>query len=247
MHELSGVAFGDGVARLIVAAEGSTKDVVDCDPFVNNLAFSSISHRKMAPTVAEILEDYVHKPELLERIAYREGEFPLEVVAPNPGWAEVFNTLKERIIAALGETAVAVHHTGSTSVPDLPAKDIIDIDLVVKDSADEPAYVDGLQQAGFKFLLREAHWHQHRFFYAYDPVAVNLHVWSPDSPEVARHQIFRDHLLRSPEDKALYRQAKELAASETRNGGGSMQDYNEHKEATIRQILRNAFKELGYI
>ena len=199
------------------------------------------------PTVAELLQDSVFQPELVERIAVREYPVPVEVVPPNPAWAEVFNTLKDRIVAALGDTAVAVNHAGSTSVPDLPAKDIIDIDLVVKDSADEAAYVDKLEQAGFRFLLREPHWHQHRFFYAYKPHAVNLHVWSPDSPEVARHQIFRERLIRFPEDKVLYREAKELAASQTRGDGGDMQDYNYRKEETIRQILKNAFKELGYI
>ena len=202
----------------------------------------------MAPTVAELLEDYVHQPGLVERIAFREREPPVEIVAPqNAGWAAAFDALENRIVAALGDTAVAVHHTGSTSVPDLPAKDIIDIDLVVKDAADEAAYVDKLEQAGFKFILREPAWHQHRFFYTYSPRAVNLHVWSPDSPEVARHQIFKERLLRSPEDKALYREAKELAASQTRADGGKVQDYNYRKEETIQQILRNAFKELGYM
>lgn len=201
----------------------------------------------MAPLVSDILEEYVHQPEFVERITYREREQPIEIVAPNPGWAEVFETLKTRIVAAIGDTAVAVHHTGSTSVPALPAKDIIDIDLVVKDSADESSYVDQLEKAGFKFLLRERRWHQHRFFYAYDPHAVNLHVWSPDSPEVARHQIFRERLLNSPEDKALYLKAKELASRQTKDDGGLALDYNLRKEETIRQILKNAFEELGYI
>lgn len=200
------------------------------------------------PTVAELVEPYVHRPELVERIAFREHEPPVEIIAPNAqDWAEAFNALRNRIIAALGDTAVEVHHTGSTSIPDLPAKDIIDIDLVVKDSTDEASYVHKLEQAGFKFTLREPAWHQHRFFYTYDPRAVNLHVWSPDSPEVARHQIFKERLLRSSEDLARYREAKELAASQTRADGGVVQDYNYRKEETIRQILRNAFKELGYI
>lgn len=201
----------------------------------------------MAPLVTDILKPYEHQPELVEHIAHRESPAPVEVVAPKARWAEDFNTLKGRIIAALGDTAVAVHHTGSTSVPDLPAKDVIDIDLVVRDSSDESAYVDKLEHAGFKFLLREPHWHQHRFFYAYKPLVVNLHVWSPDSPEVARHQIFRERLLRCPEDKALYFQAKELAARQTRETGGVTQDYNMRKENTIRRILNNAFRELGYI
>lgn len=201
----------------------------------------------MAPLVADILKDYEHQPELVERIAYRDHEPPVEIIAPRAHWATDFEELKRGLTAALGDTAVAIHHTGSTSVPGLPAKDIIDIDLVVRDSSDESAYVDKIEQAGFKFLLREPHWHHHRFFYTYKPLAVNLHVWSPDSPEVARHQIFRERLLRCPEDKALYREAKELAARQTREEGGVIVDYNLRKENTIRQILNNAFKELGYI
>jgi GrpB-like predicted nucleotidyltransferase (UPF0157 family) len=204
----------------------------------------------MAPPVEDILKDYVHQPLFVERIAFRDHELPVQIVAPNPAWAEVFKTLKARIVAALGDTAVEVHHTGSTSVPDLPAKDIIDIDLVVKDSADESAYADKLEDAGFKFLLREPRWHQHRFFYAeyaYLPHVVNLHVWSPDCAEVARHQIFRERLLSCPEDKALYVEAKNAAAQQTREQEGNLLDYNMRKEETIKRILRNAFEELGYI
>lgn len=203
----------------------------------------------MAPTVEDILKIYVQQPLLVDRIAFRDQELPVQIVAPNPAWAEVFNTIKAQIVTALGDTAVEVHHTGSTSVPDLPAKDVIDIDLVVKDSTDESAYADKLEAAGFKFLLREPHWHQHRFFYAeyaYLPHVVNLHVWSPDCAEVARHRIFRERLLNCPEDKALYIEAKELSARQTRDDGGGVLEYNMRKEETIQRILQNAFKELGY-
>ncbi|KAG9660663.1 UPF0157-domain-containing protein, partial [Aureobasidium melanogenum] len=201
----------------------------------------------MSPPIAEILKDSQDQPELVQRIAFRESQPPLEVIAYNPAWPKIFLEIKERITTALGETIVAVHHTGSTSVPGLPAKNIIDIDLVVRDSTNEAEYVDKLESAGFKFLLREPHWHEHRFFYTYQPYAVNLHVWSPDCPEVVRHQIFRQRLLDCPEDMALYLKAKQLAASQIREHGGDMADYNLLKENTIRQILRNAFKDLGYI
>ncbi|CAD0093048.1 unnamed protein product [Aureobasidium mustum] len=201
----------------------------------------------MTPPIAEILKDSEYKPELVQRIAFRTSQPNLEVVPYDPTWPSVFTSIKTRILTALGSTALAVHHTGSTSIPNLPAKNIIDIDLVVKDSTDEDAYVSRLEAAGFKFLLREPHWHQHRFFYTYEPCAVNLHVWSPESPEVVRHQIFRQQLLDCPEDMAMYLRAKELAASQIKENGGLMQDYNLLKEDTIRQILRNAFKDLGYI
>lgn len=200
------------------------------------------------PTIAEIIKDSEFKPELVQRIAFRSSQPTLEVVPYNPQWPVVFASIKQQIVTALGEEiAVAVHHTGSTSIPDLPAKPIIDIDLVVRDITNEAEYVAPLEAAGFKFLLREPHWHGHRFFYTYEPCAVNLHVWGPDSPEVVRHQIFRNRILENAEDKTLYVKAKQLAAAQIGEKGGNMQDYNELKEDTIRVILGNAFRELGYI
>jgi len=200
------------------------------------------------PTIAEIIQDTEVKPELVERIAFRDTQPTLEVVPYNPKWPEIFASIKQQIITALdNDTVVAVHHTGSTSIPDLPAKPIIDIDLVVRDINAESEYVSQLETAGFKFLLREPHWHGHRFFYAYVPYAVNLHVWGPDSPEVVRHQIFRKRILGNKEDKAAYVKAKMMAAEQIGKNGGDMQDYNDLKEDTIRKILRNAFRELGYI
>jgi GrpB-like predicted nucleotidyltransferase (UPF0157 family) len=205
-------------------------------------------HHNMAPpSVAEILKDSEFIPELVERISVRKTKQPVELVPPNPAWAERFLSLKERIVSTLGNQAVAVNHVGSTSVPDLPAKDVIDIDLVVADITNEDSYVAQLESQGFHFLLREPHWHQHRFFYAEEPYFVNLHVWGLDCPEVERHRIFRDWLRRCPEDKAAYREAKELSSQQTQATGGDTQDYNWGKEAVIRRILRNAFRDLGYL
>lgn len=201
----------------------------------------------MAPSMAEILKDSEFLPELVERISVRKNKQPVEIVPPNPAWADRFSSLKERIVSALGDQAVTVNHVGSTSVADLPAKDVIDIDLVVADIENEESYVAKLESQGFHFLLREPHWHQHRFFYAEEPYFVNLHVWGLECPEVERHRIFRDWLRRCPEDKAAYREVKELAAQQTRETDGDTQDYNTRKETVIREILRNAFRDLGYL
>ena len=197
--------------------------------------------------MAEILKDFEYNEELVERISVRKSKQPVKIVPSNPAWPERFASLKERIVSTLGDQTVAINHVGSTSVADLPAKDVIDIDLVVADITNEDSYVAKLESQGFNFLLREPHWHQHRFFYAEEPCFVNLHVWGLDCPEVERHRIFRDWLRRSPEDKAAYREVKESAAAATRETGGDTQDYNERKEAVIRRILRNAFSDLGYL
>jgi hypothetical protein len=64
----------------------------------------------------------------------------------------------------LGCQALQIEHIGSTAVPSLAAKPIIDILLVVADSSDEPAYVAILEFAGYFLRIREPNWHEHRMF-----------------------------------------------------------------------------------
>jgi GrpB-like predicted nucleotidyltransferase (UPF0157 family) len=175
----------------------------------------------------------------------------MAIVEPNPAWPQRFLDTKLRIEAVLGSTALAILHAGSTSVPGLPAKDVIDIDLVVKDIADEDSYVEALERVDFLFLFREPAWHQHRFFVdegdrpgAYP---IHLHVFGPDCPEVERHRIFRDRLLQSPEDLQLYATVKRESAAASAAAGETMQEYTQRKGKTVLDILDRAFRDLGYI
>ncbi|KAJ5649513.1 uncharacterized protein N7484_003236 [Penicillium longicatenatum] len=203
----------------------------------------------MPATVAQIIEPFVDKPEFLERIAFRTVKPPITIVEPNPEWPQRFEAVKERIQKALGSLILDIAHVGSTSVSGLPAKDIIDVDLTLNDATDEFSYVKPLEGAGFRFLLREPRWYQHRFFVENWPKAyhVNLHVWGLDSPEVARHRIFRDWLLKTPADRELYAKVKREAAEQTVIAGDSLVEYNQRKEKTIQKILERAFRDLGYI
>jgi GrpB-like predicted nucleotidyltransferase (UPF0157 family) len=90
----------------------------------------------------------------VQRISHRPPRV-IEMVEPNPKWPSSFVLIAQRIQAALGGRALAIEHVGSTSVPDLPAKDAIDIDLVVADPTAEGDYVRDLEDAGFQFLYRE--------------------------------------------------------------------------------------------
>lgn len=198
------------------------------------------------PSLEALLKDYDFDPSRLIRISQRKFKADLAIVEPDPSWPQKFDLLKERIQSALGPVALNVSHVGSTSIPGLPAKDVIDIDLTVKDVTDEESYVAPLEAAGFHFLVKEPHWHEHRFFCAYEPHA-NLHVWGPDSPEVERHRIFTDWLKRNDADKELYAKTKRAAAEESVKGGETVMEYNKRKENVIREILVRAFKDLGYI
>lgn len=170
----------------------------------------------------------------------------LQVVAADPLWPETYRMLAAMITDVLGDVAVGVEHVGSTSVPGLPAKPVIDIDLTVRDSRDEPSYVPALEQRGFVLVVREPWWYEHRCLRREDP-SCNLHVFSPDCAETERHLIFRDWLRSHPEDCSLYAATKTAAATETQATGGHVMDYNARKERVLRQIYRRAFDALGLI
>ena len=103
-------------------------------------------------------------------------------------------------------------HVGSTSVPGLAAKPLIDINLVVADTTDEGAYVPKLEASGYVLRVREPDWYEHRMLRGHDP-PVNLHVFPPGCEEVERMLVFRDRLRSNAEDRELYERTKrELAA-----------------------------------
>lgn len=203
----------------------------------------------MPVTVEQLLMLQEFNPESMERIAFRTVKPPITIVEPNPEWPQRYEEVKERIQKALGPFILDISHFGSTSVPGLQAKDIIDVDLTLEDVKDEDSYVKPLEEAGFRFLLRQSLGDQHRFFVEDWPKAyhVNVHVWGPDSPEVARHLIFRDYLRKTPADVELYAKVKREAAEQTVLAGDSLTEYTKRKEKTIQEILGRAFRDLGYI
>ena len=102
------------------------------------------------------------QPEFLIPPVRIDGQVSL--AEPDPAWANWYVREEDRIRHALGERAVQIEHVGSTSVPGLAAKPVIDIVLVVTDSADEATYVPDLETAGYRLKHREPSWHEHRFF-----------------------------------------------------------------------------------
>lgn len=157
----------------------------------------------------------------------------ITLVAYDPAWPELFRRERDRIIGALGDRALLVEHTGSTSVPGLAAKPIIDIALGVRDSADEPAYVPALESAGYVLRIREPDWHEHRMLKGRDP-EVNLHVHTTGCPEIDRMLIFRDRLRADAGERLLYERAKrELAERDWKY----VQNYADAKTRVIEEII----------
>jgi GrpB-like predicted nucleotidyltransferase (UPF0157 family) len=170
----------------------------------------------------------------------------VEVVDPDPRWPAVYVAVADRIRKTLGARALGVEHVGSTSVPGLAAKPVIDVDLTVADPADEPAWLPDLEAAGFELRIREPWWHEHRALRLADPAA-NLHVFGPESPELVRHRIFRDWLRTHPDDLALYRDTKLAAARAATEAGEHVMQYNARKEQVIREIYDRAFRAAGLL
>jgi GrpB-like predicted nucleotidyltransferase (UPF0157 family) len=137
---------------------------------------------------------------------------PIALVDYDTAWPDVFNQEAARIRAALGGAALAVEHVGSTSVPGLAAKPIIDVVLTVADSSDEAAYVPALEAVGYVLRIREPDWFEHRVLKGSD-VDVNLHVFSVGCAEIDRMLSFRDHLRRHEADRQLYESTKRHLAS----------------------------------
>ncbi|KAJ5777257.1 hypothetical protein N7520_000503 [Penicillium odoratum] len=201
----------------------------------------------MPVSAEDIVKHYENDDSAVQRISFAKNKRTVALTDYNPSWPSQYQFFKDGIISELGSIAITVSHVGSTSVPGLSAKDIIDIDLTVANILDEDAYVPLLERAGWSFRLREPTWHQHRFFSRDEPYGGNLHVWGPDCAEAERHLIFRDWLLNNPEDQDLYMQAKHDAALDTVKVDGTVMDYNFRKEKRIREILERAFRSRGYL
>ena len=160
----------------------------------------------------------------------------INVADYDPEWPSWFDREARRIRSTLGDCVIRIEHVGSTSVPGLPAKPIIDIALEVPDSTDEPAYVNDLEAAGYVLRIRETDWFEHRLFKGPD-TNINLHTFSAGCDEVDRMLLFRDWLRSNLADRELYARTKrELAARNWKY----MQQYADAKTEVVKEIMARA-------
>ncbi len=175
-----------------------------------------------------------------ERDAYLDsvligGREPVTIVVRDydPAWPDRFETLCARIADALGDHALDVQHIGSTSVPGLAAKPVIDILLTVVKIEAESDYAPSMYDAGFELRVREP---GHRMFRTPER-DVHVHVYEPTDQAVADYLDLRDWLRFDERDRALYASTKrELAQREWTD----MNDYADAKSDVITQVLVRA-------
>ncbi|WP_020658087.1 GrpB family protein [Amycolatopsis benzoatilytica] len=154
----------------------------------------------------------------------------------DPEWPRLYEREAARIRAALGERVVLLEHVGSTSVPGLAAKPIVDILLEVPDSDDEDNYLPDLEAAGYRLVIREPDWEKHRCFKGPD-TNVNLHVHSPGNGQTERYLLFRDRLRSHPEELARYLGEKRRLAAQVWE---YVQNYADAKNDVIDEIIDRA-------
>ncbi len=158
------------------------------------------------------------------------------LVEYDPEWPHLFEREAARVRAILGTQVLRLEHTGSTSVPGLVAKPIIDMTLEIPDSSDESKYVVSMERAGYILRIREPEWYQHRLFKGPE-TNINLHVFSAGCPEVDRMVMFRDWLREHPEDRRLYERTKrELASRDWKY----LQNYADAKSSVVAEVMARA-------
>ena len=154
----------------------------------------------------------------------------LVIVDHRAEWAGRFEVERQRIAAALPH-AIAIEHVGSTSVPGLGAKPIIDIQIEI-DGLDEARDIPPLEAAGFVLRVREAN----HLMVQTPALDVHVHLWA-DADDLGRHLLFRDWLREDADDRNKYEAVKrELATREW----GDTNDYADAKSEVIIDITSRA-------
>lgn len=162
---------------------------------------------------------------------------PVEIADYDPAWPAAFAELRNQIAAVLGPLAQRIEHVGSTAVPGLPAKPIIDLDVVIAARADLPEVITRLAALGYRhegdlgIAGREA------FASPAAAPARHLYVCTADSPELARHLAFRDYLRTHPGHARAYAELKRSLAAQFRSDRDA---YSRSKAAFVEQALAAA-------
>ncbi|MGH2454688.1 MAG: GrpB family protein [Candidatus Limnocylindria bacterium] len=164
------------------------------------------------------------------------GDEAVELVDPDPSWPSRFEAIRTRLARALGASALRIDHIGSTAVPAIPAKPVIDVQVSVPSLDAEGAYVPQIESLGWLLRAREP---EHRFFRppAGEPRTVHIHVCQGGSAWERAHLLFRDYLRAHPRSAASYARLKERLAAEV---GHDRPAYTRSKDPFIAATLKRA-------
>jgi GrpB-like predicted nucleotidyltransferase (UPF0157 family) len=160
----------------------------------------------------------------------------IRLIEYDSDWPRLYEREAERLRSVLGDRVLQLEHVGSTSVPGLCAKPLIDMLLVVTNTAEEATYVPDMEAAGYVLRIREPDWYEHRMFKGPD-TDINMHAFSYGCVEIERMLRFRNWLRANSADRTLYARRKRELAQQTWE---FTQDYADAKSAVVEDILTRA-------
>ncbi len=162
---------------------------------------------------------------------------PVIIMPYDPDWPRHFGLIRDRMAAALGATALAIEHVGSTSVPGLPAKPIIDIDIVIASTADLADAIWSLGRMGYVYRGEYGVPGRHAFRAPDGLPEHHCYVCVTGNRELTRHLTFRDHLRRHPDRAQAYGDLKQALAARF---GTDRDGYAVAKTDFVEGMLREA-------
>lgn len=170
----------------------------------------------------------------------------IEVVAHRPEWVAMFNDEAAKLRAVFGAQALAIHHIGSTSVPGLKAKPILDFLLEVDDIEQVDRFNVPMQKLGYEGM-GENGLPRRRYFRKYngDKHTHHIHTWQHEDIEIDRHLAFRDFLIAHPDRAAAY---GELKSALVARFGGEREQYFAGKDSFCKETEQMAlvwYKEMS--
>ena len=165
----------------------------------------------------------------------------IEVVAHNPNWKKAFEEESKRIADALGENVVAVHHIGSTSIPTIYAKPIIDFLIEVKNIIEVDSHDSRMKSLGYE-VMGEFGIAGRRYFRKDNDRGIRthqVHVFEAGTVQTLRHLAFRDYLIAHPKDAQKYSELKiKLAREFSQNPDGYMDGKDDFIKKTEQKAAR---------
>jgi GrpB-like predicted nucleotidyltransferase (UPF0157 family) len=163
----------------------------------------------------------------------------VEVVLPNPQWRNAFAAEAKHVATALGENVVAIHHIGSTAIPNIYAKPVIDLLVEVRDITEVDGQSSAMESLGYE-VMGEYGIPGRRYFRKDNQEGIrthHIHAFEAGSAEVERHLAFRDYMIAHPGDAQRYSELKRKLAEEYPQ---SMDGYMDGKDGFIKEMDRRA-------
>ncbi len=163
----------------------------------------------------------------------------VEVVPYDPSWKEAYCEEAHKILEVLGSELLEIHHIGSTSIPGIYAKPIIDILGGARKIEDIDKYTDAMARIGYE-AWGEFGLPGRRFFVKGVPKRThNLHIFEAGNTEITRHLAFRDYMIAHPADAQQYSELKKELAEKHK---GDIDGYCDGKDAFVKAMERKAIE-----